>query len=147
MIHPHENLVCIVGLSGTGKSHLSYQLSEQFPEYKVFHCDDYLTLGKNYGDVDVLTRLLVDITYSPHKKKIIEGSLCYRLLRKGAKDDSFLPDLVIMVISTQAARQIRRPDKDYTSFDQMYRRIWRDYITERKLKTPRIVEIDTTGNI
>lgn len=138
-------MVVVVGLSGVGKSTLSDQLAKEFPGYKLIHTDEYLKYG-NYGSEDALRMLQQDLR-EENGKAMVEGSLCYRLLRSGARDKSFIPDLVIMVLSTSQLRSLRRPDKNYEQMDTMYRTIWREYLSiiKHQERRPRIIEHVTTA--
>lgn len=142
MIHPNEHTVVIIGLPGTGKTFLTSELSKQFPDYRVIHCDDYLKFGSN-EDFNKLSQDVINYK----GKQIIEGSLCYRLLRHGVTDNNFFPDLIIVVLATESERYRRRPDKQYSQMDRIYRSIFRDYWAMSKRREPRLIEINTTDNI
>lgn len=97
MIEPNENLVVIVGPPAAGKTELANALAEKFPDYKVYHTDDYMM----HGYADSLYRLMDDIQADPNPKIIVEGIQTARLLRKGAQRGDLFADLVIEVDSPQ----------------------------------------------
>lgn len=142
-----EKFVVIVGLSGVGKSTYAKELANKFKGYKLIHTDEYLRYG-DYGSKEALFNLMRDVSRESGKL-IVEGSLCYRLLRTGLEMGSHLPNLVIHVGARASVRQIRRPNKDYSRTDMIYKKIWHDYTSMLKHsdKKPRIVEYDTTDLI
>lgn len=140
-----ESPIIIVGLSGVGKSTYAKQLAEKY-SYQLISTDMYLEFG-DYGSDRALRMLESDVRNA--RKVIVEGSLCYRLLRNGLRYNNFHPPLIIHVGAREAIRQLRRPDKDYSRTDHIYKTIWMDYMNmlQSHINKPRIEYVDTTNLI
>ena len=155
-LKPGENKIVIVGLFATGKTTLVNEIIKTRPDFKVYHTDDFLQYEQNLQ----MRFLLNKINLDKPRKFIVEGAKAYSLLRSGAKDNSFLPDLVINCVASEGTRQQRylQPDrwnkgrhslanktgmKDFKAFDNVYRKIWDEYAHMHKSHTPRIVEYCT----
>jgi adenylate kinase family enzyme len=82
--------VVIIGAPSSGKTYLSEKMKEVYPYHSFIHSDDFI----QYGFEDGLYEMIREIKKTD-KYCIIEGILCYRLLRKGAEQGSFSPDYVI----------------------------------------------------
>jgi shikimate kinase len=93
MINENENTVVIVGPPAAGKTTLSDQLATDYPDYHIYHTDDYIS----YGFEQSVYKLLEEIRTDGHKKIIIEGIQSARILRKGIEQNSFYADLVIKI--------------------------------------------------
>jgi dephospho-CoA kinase len=130
MINENENTIVIVGLPASGKTTVADQLAKEFPEYTVFHSDDYMA----YGYTESMYELMKDVQSDPNPKKIIEGVQAYRLLRKGVELNNFHADLVITVQTDEVTRLKRyesRPGNKLprAGFDNNLAKVW-DAITE-----------------
>lgn len=146
----NEKIVCVIGLSGAGKSTIAKMLAQRF-SYHLISTDSYLPVG-SYGSAPALNTFMQDVMYilsDPQNKVIIEGSLCYRLLLRGAEQNVFQPHLIVNVVASAAERHRRRPDKDYSSMDTMYRKMWADYLYHvgrySNYALPRIIELNNGG--
>lgn len=143
MIEPHENLVVIVGPPAAGKTALAEALAEKFPDFKVYHSDDYMV----HGFVDSMYKLMEDVQADPSKKIIVEGIQAARLLRKGAQLGTLFADLIIEVDSPfKELRYIGRPDgliKDYPhSTAKSVTKVLNEYKAIPK-REPRIIKLTT----
>jgi predicted ATPase len=93
MISFTNKSVLIIGLPGSGKTHIaSYIHRNLCPHHHILHTDNYMRFGYDYS----LYKILDDIK-GDYGNLIIEGIQGYRLLRKGAKDKSYLPNIVIQI--------------------------------------------------
>lgn len=142
----NERITIIVGLSGVGKSTYAKSLAEKMG-IRLISTDEYLQYG-DYGSEDALHILTGDVVREKGRL-IVEGSLCYRLLRNGLRDKNFNAELIIHVGASVAIRQLRRPEKDYSKTDHIYKVIWADYLHLLKYYggNPRIEWVDTTNLI
>lgn len=122
---------------------MAKSIKAHYPDYSIIHTDSYLQYG-HYGSDDPLKIMTGDVI-AHEGKLVVEGSLCYRLLRDGLLHRMFNPDMIISVVATTEVRHQRRPDKDYSQMDVIYRGIWREYLSLRYLapNPPEIVEYET----
>lgn len=135
-LQPRELTVVIVGLPGAGKTTIAKQLHGKYPQYKLFHTDDYID-----GDFKgALQRIIQEVLFHPAEMKIIEGVQAYRLLREGL-ERKFYPNVVINVLAETLVRYERRPDKQYGQMDHMLRTIWRQYGYMPNSHPPRIIDL------
>lgn len=145
MIQETENTIVVVGLPGSGKSHLTEKLKSEFPEYSVYSTDDYM----QHGYEQSLYKLIDDIQANPNPKKIVEGVQAYRLLRKGLQLNSFHADLVITVeadfndrIDRLSMREKSVNADRIKTFDKNLTAIWEDY-TSTVQRAPRFLTVNT----
>lgn len=111
----HYDAVVIIGAPGSGKTYITSELAEANPNHIVIHTDDYIVFWYEQS----LYKLLEDLTSEKYKGKklIIEWVGAYRLLRKWVETDSFYPDCVIEVQTTETRlREVyesrgKEPDK------------------------------------
>jgi uridine kinase len=66
MINENENTIVIIGAPASGKTTLANQLKEQYPDYSVYHSDDYI----KYGYAESLYVMMDDIAKDPNPKQI-----------------------------------------------------------------------------
>lgn len=137
---PPANKIVIIGLSGCGKSTLTNYLQASL-KYDILHSDSYLHLG-DYGSSQALMGLMRDV--ARFNKVIVEGSLCYRLLKFGLENKWFAPDIIINVVATKAHRELRRPGKDYSNTDRIYRVLWQQYMEMYNPNPPKIIEFNSS---
>jgi GTPase SAR1 family protein len=145
MIEPNENLVVIVGPPAAGKTSVAEALAEKFPDYKVYHSDDYMI----HGFTDSMYKLMEDIQADPNPKIIVEGIQAARLLRKGVQLGTLFADLVIEVDSPQKEiRYVGRsvpgtPDKPYPyGTMKSVETVLNEYKAMNK-REPRIIKLTT----
>jgi hypothetical protein len=88
----NKKSIVIVGFTKTGKVTIAKELSNRL-NIPLLISDHYIS--GNYDDA--LQRLMNDVLYyyNNNIQFIVEGILCFRLLRKGIKLNNFYPDLVI----------------------------------------------------
>ena len=100
--------VLIIEKPGSGKTTLSKKIKKENPDHVILHTDDYINLGYEHA----LNKIILDIQ-RVRKPLIIEGILGYRLLRKGLKENSYLPDIVIEInISDSDVKKIYENERN-----------------------------------
>lgn len=160
VIHTYEKKIVIVGLFATGKTTLVNKLLNeqqvmQDHKYVVYHTDDFLQYDRKLQ----MRFLLNKINLDKPDRYIIEGAAAYRLLISGVKENNFYPDLVIQCLASDGTRQERymQPErlngqrhaldkkgmKDFKAFDNMYRKMWNEYMSMPKKREPRIIHYIT----
>jgi hypothetical protein len=77
--------VLIIGWPGSGKTFLASILEKKLTSHSVIHTDDFI---KNDSE-EIIKNI------KAHKKTIVEGVCGYRILRRGAITNTYIPDVVI----------------------------------------------------
>ena len=97
--------VCIIGHPASGKTHLSNLIC---PNHHKIHTDSYI--GEGY--LAALHSTLHEI-HNTDKHTLVEGVICYRLLRKGVELASYYPDIIIRIeISPSKQKEIYEKERD-----------------------------------
>lgn len=105
--------VLIIGPPASGKTYLAGKLSQR--GHITLHSDEFI---EKYGYAEALYELMNTLK-EISGPVIIEGTLGYRLLRKGAELNCFSPDVVIEIqVPTERIAKTyaeQRPGKNFTS--------------------------------
>jgi deoxyadenosine/deoxycytidine kinase len=145
MINENENIIVIVGAPATGKTHLSKELANKYPDYRIIHSDDYMSHGYQKS----LYVMMDDIGLSENRRMIIEGVQTPRLLRKGVELGNFFPDLIIRADADDSVKLARYRDRGMDYPYAMAKNIETVYMQYRQMlatmtgatrHSPRIIE-------
>ena len=144
------NTIVILGYTKTGKLPIAKKLAQEL-NYTLFISDDYLELK------DPLDSFMSDINYHQMNKNpiIIEGTLCFRLLRKGLELSNFNTDLIIKTkCNEETIKYFYNQDgeshkiKRALSFNQGLNKIWDEYrsmlLNGPRSNIPQHIELTTT---
>ena len=146
------NTIVICGYTKTGKVTIAKKLAEQLNR-PLFISDDYQHLDpKNSLDIfmgDILKY------YSQQIPIVVEGILCFRLLRRGIKESCFFPDLILKTNCNEATiRYFYNKDGEghkverALAFNKGLNTIWTEYqdllATNPWLKRPYYLELNTS---
>jgi len=114
--------VVIIGYPKSGKTTLAKHLIEHTTEHKLIADENYREYSYEEGMYRMLDDCVAHLKENKTNKVILEGCLCYRLLRKGLEKNLFLPDLVID-IKLDRAEMIERYGAEIKSETDINRRI------------------------
>lgn len=104
----HSSIV-VLGIPNSGKTTLATELARQL-NYPLIISDNYFIKGNQEKSLENL----MNVIQQYRGKFIVEGVMCYRLLRKGAQTHLFLPDILINLrCSTEHMIQIYNRDREY----------------------------------
>ena len=145
------NTIVVLGYTKTGKLPIAKKLAQEL-DCPLFVSDEYLELK------DPLESFMGDVTWHQRRgnKIIVEGTLCFRLLRKGLELSNFNTDLIIKTkCNDETIKHFYNQDgeshkiKRALSFNQGLNKIWDEYranlLTYRgTIKTPAFLELTTT---
>jgi tRNA uridine 5-carbamoylmethylation protein Kti12 len=89
-----KKLIVVCGYTKTGKVTIAKKLAEELNR-KLLKSDDYQMFEEQS-----LEMLMNDVIDSLKRKEqiIVEGILCFRLLRKGMEQMNILPDMLIKIL-------------------------------------------------
>jgi len=145
--------IIICGYTKTGKITIAKKLAQKL-NYPIFISDYYLE--RNNVDQS-LYDLINDILpyYITNQPIIVEGVLCFRLLRKGLQLDNFQPDLIIKTkCNEETIKYFYNIDgeshkiKRAISFNQGLNKIWNEYrsmlLNDPRSIIPKFIELETT---
>lgn len=146
------NTIVICGYTKTGKVTIAKKLAEQLNR-PLFISDDYQHLDpKNSLDI-----FIEDISKYHFQKVpiIVEGILCFRLLRKGIKESCFFPDLILKTNCNEATiRHFYNKDGEgykverALAFNKGLNTIWTEYLdllnVNPWIKKPQYLELNTS---
>jgi hypothetical protein len=151
----HENPTIIVcGYTKTGKITIAKKLA-LILNRPILISDDYTSNGKD--KVEALYTFMDDVLYYYNKNIpiIVEGILCFRLLRKGIQLNNFYPDLIIKTkCNDNTIKHFYEKDGESNkisralSFNKGLNTIWDEYINtlhqSPNVKFPKYTELETT---
>ena len=144
------NTIVVLGYTKTGKLPIAKKLAQELNR-TLFISDDYLELK------DPLEALMGDVTYHQRRGNqiVVEGTLCFRLLRKGLELSNFNTDLIIKTnCNEETIKYFYNQDgeshkiKRALSFNQGLNKIWDDYrsmlLNGPRSNIPQHIELITT---
>jgi adenylate kinase family enzyme len=134
--------VAVLGLPASGKSHLAARLYAKNSHHVLISTDNYMAQGYEQSLYDLIEELGNPL-WNTFEGLILEGVLCYRILRKGLGMDCWKPDVIFMVErSIQERERVYHTERDpaklknMKSFDLGLMNIWNYYLFNRKDDTP-----------
>ena len=102
--------IMILGAPGSGKTYLSQILSSKLG-IDLISTDDYI----KYGFRESMYVALADAIKK--ESVIVEGVQGYRMLRKGLENDTYYPELIIELVSSEEhLMQIYKNERDFSKF-------------------------------
>ena len=145
------NTIVVLGYTKTGKLPIAKKIAQEL-DRPLFISDNYLELK------DPLNAFMEDINYHQRIQNpiIVEGTLCFRLLRKGLELSNFSADLIIKTkCNDETIKHFYNQDgeshkiKRALSFNQGLNKIWDEYRANlfsnlNITKPPGFIELETT---
>ncbi len=144
------NTIVVLGYTKTGKLPIAKKIATEL-NCPLFISDEYLELK------DPLDAFMNDIILHQKRKNqiIVEGTLCFRLLRKGLELSNFNTDLIIKTnCNEETIKYFYNLDseshkiKRALSFNQGLNKIWDDYrnmlLNSSRSNIPQYIELTTT---
>jgi hypothetical protein len=128
-----KQIIVVLGYTKTGKITIAKKLSKE-TQYPLLISDDYVKIS---NPIDALYILMEDIKEHQRNNQpfIVEGILCFRLLRKGAKLNSFNPDVIIKTqCNDETIQYFYNKDGESNkvnralSFNKGLNTIWEEYL-------------------
>lgn len=148
----NKQLIIVCGYTKTGKVTIAKELAKKLNR-KLLISDDY----QMFGVEESLQMLMDDIIICLKNKEqiIVEGILCFRLLRKGIENLSILPDMIIKTeCNEETIRYFYEKDGEGSkidralSFNKGLNKIWQDYINllsyNPYIIPPEYIELNTS---
>lgn len=126
-------IIFVIGFTKTGKVTIAKELAKQL-NYDILIADDFI---ENYGHDGALTMFKneVERKFYNGDRFIVEGVLCFRLLRKLINTSGIIPDLIIKTeCDDQTIRYFyekEEPNKNLSrvfGFNQGLQKIFEEYI-------------------
>ncbi len=139
--------IIVLGYTKTGKLPIAKKLSQEL-NYPLIISDDYLQYEDPLGT-------LTNIMYNNGREVIVEGTLCYRLLRKEFTNN-FIPGVIIKTAcNDETIKHFYRQDREEhkikraLSFNKGLGKIWDEYKDMLRnnihnISPPRYIELNTT---
>jgi hypothetical protein len=147
--------IIICGYTKTGKVKIAKKLAEHL-NYPLFISDDYINPKDSTQSLYNLMDAILPL-YKSKQPLIVEGVLCFRLLRKGYQLNTFSPDLIIKTVcNNETIKYFYNLDMEAhkinkaLSFNKGLNTIWEEYIDLIKnnpiphFNLPRYIELTTT---
>jgi hypothetical protein len=144
------NTIVILGFTKTGKLPIAKKIAQEL-DIPLFISDEYLELK------DPLEAFMNDVTYHQRSGNqiVVEGTLCFRLLRKGLELSNFNTDLIIKTnCNEETIKYFYNQDneshkiKRALSFNQGLNKIWDEYrkmlVSNYSPIIPQYIELNTT---
>ena len=144
------NTIVVLGYTKTGKLPIAKKIATEL-DRPLFISDEYLELK------DPLEALINDVTYHQRRGNqiVVEGTLCFRLLRKGLELSNFNTDLIIKTnCNEETIKYFYNQDgeshkiKRALSFNQGLNKIWDEYrsmlLNGPRSNIPQHIELTTT---
>jgi hypothetical protein len=144
------NTIVVLGYTKTGKLPIARKIAQEL-DRPLFISDEYLELK------DPLDAFISDVTWHQRRGNqiIIEGTLCFRLLRKGLELSNFNTDLIIKTkCNNETIKHFYNIDnenhktKRALSFNQGLNKIWDEYrnilLNSPHSSIPKFIELETT---
>jgi len=145
--------IVIVGYTKTGKIKIATELSKRLNTPLIIS-DHHI----NNNRETALENMMDDVLYyhnDPNKSIIVEGVLCFRLLRKGIQLNNFYPDMVIKVeCNDETIKHFYRVDgeehkiKRAMAFNKGLAGIWEEYLDilsiNQSIKRPAFIKVNTS---
>jgi hypothetical protein len=146
-----KKLIVVCGYTKTGKVTIAKKLAEELNR-KLLKSDDYQMFEEQS-----LEMLMNDVIDSLKRKEqiIVEGILCFRLLRKGMEQMNILPDMLIKTeCNEETIRHFYEKDGESSkidralSFNKGLDKIWKDYLNllyySPYIIPPEYIELNTS---
>jgi uridine kinase len=146
-----KKLIVVCGYTKTGKVTIAKKLAEELNR-KLLKSDDYQMFEEQS-----LEMLMNDVIDSLKRKEqiIVEGILCFRLLRKGMEQMNILPDMLIKTeCNEETIRHFYEKDGEESkidralSFNKGLDKIWKDYLNllyyNPYIIPPEYIELNTS---
>jgi hypothetical protein len=144
------NTIVVLGYTKTGKLPIAKKIAQEL-DRPLFISDEYLELK------EPLDAFMGDVTWHQRRGNqiIIEGTLCFRLLRKGLELSNFNTDLIIKTnCNEETIKYFYNQDgeshkiKRALSFNQGLNKIWDNYrdtlLQGPRSLVPQYLELTTT---
>lgn len=144
------NTIVVLGYTKTGKLPIAKKIAQEL-DRPLFISDEYLELK------DPLEAFMGDVTWHQRRGNqiIVEGTLCFRLLRKGLELSNFNANLIIKTnCNEETIKYFYNQDgeshkiKRALSFNQGLNKIWNEYrsmlLNGSRSNIPQYIELTTT---
>ena len=147
------NTIVICGYTKTGKVTIAKELAKALNR-PLFISDDYVNIENREQSLYNLIDHILPY-YQSNQPIIVEGILCFRLLRKGIQMNNFYPDLIIKTkCNDETIKHFYRIDGEESkinralAFNRGLNTIWDEYrellLNNHQLKRPQFIELETT---
>ena len=147
------NTIIICGYTKTGKVNIAKKLAQALNR-PLFMSDDYINIADREQSLYNLIDHILPY-YQSNQPIIIEGILCFRLLRKGIQMNNFYPDAIIKTkCNEETIKHFYRVDGEESkinralAFNKGLNTIWDEYrgllLNNHQLKKPQFIELETT---